>query len=133
MATIGCLGEIPFFTSSRAVQTVQDATWSGSARYSVHDRHLTNALTEFTGVDPDAFSFNIRLSAFLSVDPMAAINLLWQYERSGKAVPLVLGEKAYGKYRWNVISHKVTVEHTDREGNVLSALVSVKLQEYLRG
>ncbi len=115
MATIGCLGEIPFFASSRAVQTVQDATWSGSARYSVHDRHLTNALTEFTGVDP-----------------MTAINLLWQYERSGKAVSLVLGEKAYGKYRWNVVSHKITMERFDGRGNLLSALVSVKLQEYLR-
>lgn len=133
MATIGCLGEIPFFVSSRAVQTVQDATWSGSARYSVHDRHLTNALTEFTGIDPDAFSFNIRLSAFLGVDPTAAINLLWQYERNGKAVSLVLGEKAYGKYRWNVVSHKITMEQFDGRGNLLSALVSVKLQEYLRG
>ncbi len=133
MATIGCLGDIPFFASSRAVQTVQGATWSGSARYSVHNRHLTNALTEFTGVDPDAFSFNVRLSAFLGVAPMDAINLLWQYERSGKAVTLVLGEKYYGKYRWNVISHKITMEQFDGQGNLLSALVNVKLQEYLRG
>lgn len=132
MATIGCLGEIPFKASSTAVQTIKNATWSGSARYSTHARHLTNSLTEFTGVEPDAFDFDMELSVFLGVDPMDAINMLWQYERTGKAAALVLGEKAYGKYRWNVIDHKIKMEHYDGAGNLLSASVNVKLQEYLR-
>lgn len=130
---IGCLGEIPFKVSSRAVQTVKKATWSGSARYGTHARHLTNALTEFTGIEPDAFSFEIELSAFLGVNPSDALNLIWQYERSGKAVPLVIGNKGYGKYRWNVLEHKISMEQYDGNGDLLSCTVSVKLQEYLRG
>lgn len=129
---IGCLGAIPFKASSRAVQTVKRATWSGAARYSTHARHLTNALTEFTGIEPDAFSFEIELSAFLGVNPMEAINLIWQYERSGKAAPLVIGNKGYGKYRWNIIDHKINMEQHDGNGDLLSCTVSVKLQEYLR-
>lgn len=133
MGAIGCLGEIPFKASSEAVQTIKNAVWSGSARYSTHNRHLGNALTEFTGLDPDGFSFDIQLSAFLGVNPEASINLLWEYERTGKAVSLVLGTKAYGKYRWNVLNHKIKQEHYDKDGDVTSCTVTVKLQEYLRG
>lgn len=129
---IGCLGEIPFKASSRAVQTIKNAVWSGSARYAAHERHLTNALTEFTGVNPDAFNFEIELSAFLGVNPTDSILLIWQYERTGKAVPLVIGNKGYGKYRWNILDHKITMETYDGNGDMLSCKVTLKLQEYLR-
>lgn len=130
---IGCLGEIPFKASSRAVQTIKNAVWSGSARYATHARHLKDALTEFTGIEPDAFNFEIELSAFLGVNPMDAIGLVWQYERTGKAVPLVIGNKGYGKYRWNILDHKITMETYDGNGDMLSCKVTLKLQEYLRG
>lgn len=130
---VGCLGEIPFEASSRTVKTIKNATWSGTARYSTHNRHLNNALTEFTGLEPDAFSFDIQLSAFLGVNPNEAINKLWEYERSGKAVSLVLGTKAYGKYRWSVLNHKTKLEQYDGDGDLASCTVTVKLQEYLRG
>lgn len=129
---IGCLGEIPFKASSKAVQTIKNATWSGSARYSTHDRHGTDALTEFVGLDPDAFSFDIGLSAFLGVNPSDAITLFWEYERTGKAVPLVIGDKGYGKYRWTVLNHKIKMEQYGKNGELLSCTVTVKLQEYLR-
>lgn len=132
MAKIGCLGDIPFIVSADTVQTIQNAVWSGSARYSEHQRHLSNALTEFTGLDPDKFSFDIVLSAYLGVDPMTAINQLWQYEREGKTVPLVIGDKGYGKYRWTVKSHKIKIQTYDRSGNLLAATVSVDLLEYLK-
>lgn len=106
--------------------------WSGSARYSVHQRHLTNALTEFTGIDPDKMTFDIILSAYLGVDPMAEVVKVWKYERTGQAVPLVLGDKAYGKYRWNIVDHNMKMQTFDGDGNVTSATVSVSLQEYLR-
>ena len=98
MAQIGCLGDIPFVVSSDMIQTITNAVWSGSARYSTHQRHLNNALTEFTGVDPDEFTFDIVLSVYLGVDPMKLIVQLWKYEREATAVPLVIGEKGYGKY-----------------------------------
>ena len=132
MAEIGCLGEIPFKASSSAVQTIKNAVWSGSARYATHERHGTKPLTEFVGVDPDGFTFDMELSAFLGVNPMDAIGKLWQYQREGRPVPLVLGDKGYGKYRWSVLDHKVKLEQTDGRGNLLSCTVSVKLQEYLR-
>lgn len=132
MAVVGCLGEIVFQVSSEKVETVSNMEWSGSARYAVHERHGMDALTEYTGKDPDKFSFDLTLVRQLGVDVQKELVKLWDYERTGQAVPLVLGEKAYGKYRWNVISHTTKMEQTDPNGNVILAIVSVELQEYLR-
>lgn len=128
---VGCLGEIIFSVSDSQVQTLNNAQWSGSARYATHQRHMQDALTEFCGLEPDKFSFDMVLSAFLGVNPQAAINKIWQYERSGTAASLVLGDKAYGKYRWNILSHKTKMQDYDNAGNLLQATVSVSLQEYL--
>ena len=129
---VGCLGEIVFSVSDNLVQTLNNAQWSGSARYATHQRHLKDALTEFCGLEPDTFSFDMVLSAFLGVNPQTEINKIWQYERSGEALSLVIGNKAYGKYRWNILSHKTKMQHYDKEGNLLHATVSINLQEYLK-
>jgi len=133
MATIGCLGDIPFTVSADTVRTLDNVVWSGSVRYAVHQRHNTNALTEYVGMDPDKFTFDITLSAELGVDPIAEVVKIWNYERSGTAVPLTLGEKGYGKFRWNITEHKMKMQYFDRAGNVTHAVVSVTLQEYLGG
>ena len=66
---IGCLGDIIFQVSEKTVRTLDNMAWSGSARYAVHERHLSNALTEFTGLDPDKITFDITLCSELGVDP----------------------------------------------------------------
>jgi hypothetical protein len=118
--------------SSETVETIDNVVWSGSVRYGVHQRHGTNALTEFSGIDPDQFSFDIILSAYLGTNPIAEVVKIWNYERNGQAVPLVIGNKAYGKYRWSIVDHKMKMQTFDNEGDVTSAVVSVSLQEYLR-
>ena len=130
---VGCLGSMAFQVSDSTVKTLNKLQWSGSARYATHQRHGTRALTEFVGHDPEKISFEIYLSAYLEVSPMAELAKLLTYERGAYALPLVLGNHSYGVYRWNVISHKVSVQTTDAHGNVTSATVSLTLQEYLRG
>lgn len=129
---IGCLGEIVFQVSDNTVETISNLEWSGSARYSEHQRHCSNALTEFVGLDPDKITIEIQLSAYLGVSVQEEINKIWDYERRGQAVPLVIGDKAYGKYRWTIISHKFQAQTFDGRGNVLIAAVSVELGEYLK-
>ena len=132
MAVVGCLGDVIFRVSDQTVETINNMQWSGSARYSTHQRHNNHALTEFTGLDPDKITFDIYLSAYLGVSPMQEMVKLWDYERNGTYVPLTLGNHGYGKYRWNVVSHKTKMQTYDGDGNVTSATVSVTLQEYLR-
>ncbi len=133
MAIVGCLGDVIFTVSRSVVRTLDNMTWSGSARYATHERHLTHALTEFTGLDPDKITFDILLSAELGVDPIAEVVKLWNIERSGRAVPLTVGTKGYGKYRWNILKHEMKMKTFYRNGDVHTATVSVSLQEYLGG
>ena len=126
-----CLGEIVFQVSDEIVKTINNMQWSGSVRFATHQRHLQNALTEFTGVDPDKMSFDIDLVEELGTDPMVEMVKLLEYERAGEAVPLVIGEKAYGKYRWTILSHKMKTKAHDYKGSVSCVTVSVNLQEYL--
>lgn len=133
MAIVGCLGDVIFTVSRSVVRTLDNMTWSGSARYATHERHLTHALTEFTGLDPDKITFDILLSADLGVDPIAEVVKLWNIERSGRAVPLTVGTKGYGKYRWNILKHEMKMKTFYGNGDVHTATVSVSLQEYLGG
>ena len=128
---IGTLGEVVFSVSDSVVETINNFTWSGSARYSTHQRHLTHALTEFTGLDPDGITFDIFVSAYLGVDPMTEVVKIWNYERSGTAVPLTIGTHAYGKYRWSIKSHKMKAHTFDKRGDITSATISLTLQEYI--
>lgn len=129
---IGSLGDIVFGVSNSVVKTLQNINWSGSANIQTHTRHLDNSLTEFTGVNPDGFTFSIKLSKYLGVDPMVDIAKIFNYERSGTTLPLTIGSKAYGKYRWLIKSHKAKIEHTDGRGNITSAIVDVTLTEYTK-
>lgn len=133
MAIIGCLGDVVFEASEKTVRTLDNWKWSGSVRFATHQRRNTNALTEFTGIDPDKITFDIVLSAELGVDPIAEVVKIWNYERSGEAVPLTVGSKGYGKYRWTILNHEMKMQATDVIGDVAHATVSVTLQEYLRG
>ena len=129
---VGCLGDIVFQVSEKTIETIDNVVWSGSARYSTHQRHGMNALTEFTGVDPDKISFTMLLSVELGADIIPELVKLWDMERGGKAVPLVIGEKAYGKYRWTVLRHSAKYTRHDKLGNPTEAEASVELQEYLK-
>ncbi len=133
MAIIGCLGEVLFEVSRQTIRTLDNMVWSGSARYATHNRHLTNALTEFTGLDPDQISFDVTFSAELGTDPMEEIWRLFRYERSGTTLPLTIGNHAYGRYRWTITSMTTKAQYFDRNGDLYHAVVSLKLQEYLRG
>ena len=128
---VGCLGNVVFEVSDSVVRTLSNAVWSGSATYSVHQRHNGAALTEYTGLDPDKFAFDIQLSTALGVDPMSELVKIWRYMRNGECLKLSIGSKAYGRYRWNITSLKINLEQTDPAGNLTGATVSVELQEYL--
>ena len=119
---IGCLGDIVFQVSEEITETIRDVEWSGSARYSTHQRHNMNALTEFTGIDPDTMKFTITLTRELGVDVAAEIAKIFKLERSGEA----------GKYRWNVVKHSAQITAHDKKGNPICAEVALELQEYLK-
>jgi phage protein U len=132
MATIGSLGKIAFKVSSKQIITLKNFKRNGSARYSTHQRINNSALTEFTGNDPERITFDIILSASCGTNPQTVINQIEDYKSKGKILAFVLGGKPYGKYRWVIVSYNVTVETFDGKGNILNAIVSITLDEYLK-
>ncbi len=132
MAVVGCLGDISFFVSADTVRTLHNLKWSGSARYAVHQRHLGRGLLEFTGTDPDKITFDMTLTAELGVNPAAETEKIRRYMTSGRTLPLVIGRKAYGSYRWVITGYSLKAQAHDRRGNIYLATLSVTLQEYLR-
>lgn len=130
MAIVGCLGSIVFTVSRSTVRTLNKLVWSGSARYAVHQRHLSNALTEFTGVDPEKITFEMMLTSELGVDPMSEAENIDFLMSIGAAMPLVIGSRFYGKGRWTITGFSMKEQAFFPGGNVSAATVSVSLQEY---
>ena len=132
MALIGTLDDIVFECSDSKVYTVTSMTWSGKASIATTTRHNTDALTEFTGLEPDEIQLSISLCSWLGPDPMEELVKIWTYMREGRALPLTLGDHAYGRYRWLITDHSDEARHFDKAGNLYSVDVTITLIEYLR-
>lgn len=131
MAKVGCLGDVIFTVSREIVLTPGNIQWNSSANYQTHDRHLMEPALEFTGLDADEISFDIHLSVFLGVSPMEQMTKLFEYERKGTLLPLTIGNHAYGKYKWVIVSTSRKLTTTDKYGNIVSADVGLKLKSYI--
>ena len=131
MAVVGMLGGVVFQASDQTVKTFTNFQWSGSSRYETHQRHLGRALTEFIGVDPETASMSITLSSYLGVNPLAEIEAIRLYQSAAIPIPLVLGNRIYGAWRWVITKFSVSGKFYDAAGTMTHCTVSVSLQEYL--
>ena len=129
---IGCLGDILFQVSIRTVQTINNMTMSGGADIAEHKRHGMKALTEHTGSSPIKISFNMTLSADLGVDVEKEIDKIIAHTERGSTLPLVVGRKTYGQFRWQIQTYSVSYGAHDTRGNAVLATVTLNLIEYLR-
>ena len=132
--TVGCLGDVEFSVSSELVYTFENMKWSGAARIAMHDRHLGGSLAEFTGSEAEKVSFDFVLSEFLGAENVQIdLDKLRLYMENGRVLPLVIGTKSYGRYRWLIQSLDTSKNVFDGRGKLLSCTVSVTLVEYLKG
>ena len=127
---VGALGDIVFTVSDNQIKTIRDAKWSGSADIESHKIHLDNVIQEFVANDADQFSFKIRLTSAFGNDVQSDIALLFNYMRTGTTLPLTIGTKRYGKYRWLIKKLDITLEYYNKIGDLISADLSISLVEY---
>ena len=128
---LGALGDIVFEVSDDTAKTLSNLSWGGTASYATHKRHGYHSMTEYTGIGADTISFDMILSAYLGVNPQAVLSQLFIYERAGTTLPFVLGNKAYGKYRWVITKHSMKSQFFDGAGDLTQCKVTVSLQEYI--
>ncbi len=126
---VGSFGGISFYVSDETVRTLQDLSWSVSARYSTHQRHNNKDLPEKTGIELQEATFNMDLSAYLGVNPTTLFRKLVKMVENGKVCSLVLGSQRIGK-RWVAKSAQMTSKQFDGRGAVTIATIKVTLQEY---
>ena len=132
--TVGCLGDVEFSVSSELVYTFENMKWNGSARIATHERHLAGSLAEFTGSDAEHVSFDFVLSEYLGVQNVQRdLDKLRLYMDNGRVLPLVIGTKSYGRYRWLIQSLETSKNVFDGRGRLMSCSVTVSLTEYLKG
>ncbi len=129
MATVGALGPTVFHVSPNTFRTFFNLEINSTTNYANHDRHLSGALLEFVGNAPDTCSFEMFLSVFLGVDPVAQINSLDASRRAGMAMMLVIGPYRYGAL-WVITGIAHSFKHFDGRGNLLIAGEKVSLKSY---
>lgn len=130
MATIGTFAGVAFSVSDKTIKTFNNMKWQVSGKYAEHDRHLKRDLLEFLGPELETISFEMRLSVFLGVTPLTEIIKLRSIVQTGKTDRLVIGGKVYGSYKWAMTEMSVNLERFDNKGNLLVAMVDVKMKEY---
>lgn len=124
---IGYLGLVVFVVSDSMVKTLDSFTLTESATYVQHDRHLKTPRLEFTGIEASTITFELILSAYLGGDVWSDYDKLETYMSDGVAVPLKIGDKTYGNYRWCIEKLVLKGNTTDGDGNWTSAEVSISL------
>lgn len=124
---IGYLGKVLFIVSDTIIKTLSGFSLTESAKYVEHDRHLKTPRVEFTGVDAAKISFSMTLSQYTGASVWNDFKTLEGYMNGGIAVPLKIGSKSYGKYRWCIQSMTLKGNTTDGSGNWTSVDLSVSL------
>lgn len=127
---IGSLGSLAFYITDKEVQIFTDMKWESEANYETHSLHLKKGRVELTGFSPDQVSFEMELSAFLGVNPNAALNQLDVMMANGQVNKLVIGTKVIGT-NWVVNKVSRAFKHVYKDGDLVSLTVTVGLIEYV--
>lgn len=128
---IGAWGKVTFFVTEKEMRTFDAFKRSESARWSKHDIHLQKPKPEFTGTDSGKVTFTMHFSASHGVNPRKELDKFVKYVRNGEAHVLVIGNKRIGVGKWYIPDVSEDWNYFDNKGNVLSAKISVNMEEYV--
>ena len=126
---VGALGPIAFEVSDRTVRTFTNMQRSGSIEYATHKPHMGVDVLEVTGRALEKVQFDIKLSAFLGVDPATELRRIESYEKRFATLPLVVGCRPIVRRRCIILSHTIKNALYDGRGHLISCDVTLKLSE----
>lgn len=127
---IGSLGDITFYVTSIKVLTFSGLSHTVGACYTTHKRIGQDPLLEFTGVDVEKLTLNIRLMVSNGVNPLTESERFCEHCRKGTILRFLLGKKQVGKHKWVITSISNKMEHIDNKGLVHMVDMSLTLQSY---
>lgn len=127
---VGSLGSIPFYTNVNESVLISGIEWDSTARYAEHTRHNQTDMLEYVGDNPDKITFEIKLSAFLGVNPVKMLDRLTSTMKQREAVKFVLGTMPIPGH-WVITNLDRSLEYFHRDGTLLSADVKITIMEYV--
>lgn len=131
MNKIGSFGPVVFVVSREATRTFDELRRTASSRWAKHELIGKKPLTQYIGPGLDTVSFTMRFLASARINPRKEMDALIKLERSGKAVPLIIGGKGMGTGLWIITGLDLGYEKIDARGNVIVGSASISLEEYV--
>lgn len=131
MATVGSLGGIVFNTSSRRILTFDNYSRKGTVKMATHEVIGQKSNLEYTGLEPEEITFEIKLPAQFHSRPEAVIEKLRRMKDEGQVVSFILGSKPVSQNKWVITDIGESVIHWGPKGKILYATVNITLKEYV--
>lgn len=126
---LGKWGNIKFQVSEKKRRTFTGLSWETSIRFNTKDRKKKVSKVRFQGIDPDKFSFSMRLSVFAGLNPLKEIKKIDKLARKGKANNLIIGGKKYGHNKLVITGISKELQYFDNKGNLWVAVIKVNMEE----
>ncbi len=131
MGKIGNLGRlITFEVSAEKVLTFGRMTQNVKGRWSVHEPILGKPYPEFLGPGQRTISLPVHLSVMHGVRPRKTMEQIEKAVESGLPHTLVIGDKKVGNCQWVITEMNEVWGEIIRDGNLLSANLTLNLSEY---
>lgn len=124
-------GKIIFEVSDEKVLTFTEFTKTVSANWTNHKMISGKPKSEFLGAELQTITMDIKLDATLGVKPIETIGLIERMVEHGLSMVFVLGNERVGKNCWKITSVSETWNRILNHGELVSASVSLSLEESL--
>lgn len=128
---IGTWGDLVFVVSDKEIKTFDDFSRTESARWAKHEVHGQKSKAEFLGSNAGSLTFTMRFDAFYGLNPREELNKFIKYVRNGAVNTLIIGGKRVGVHKWYMPDNKQDWNFFDNRGNVLTASITVSMEEYV--
>lgn len=131
MGKIGNLGSlIVFEVSAEKVLTFNKMTQTVKGRWAVQEPIQGKPHPEFLGPGQRTISLPIYLSVMHGVKPRKMMEQIENAVENGTPYSLVIGNKKVGSYQWVITDMSEIWGEIIREGNLVSANLTLNLSEY---
>lgn len=123
--------DIIFRVSEKQVLTFQSLNRTVGSEWATHSRIGKKDQSEFIRPKLQQISFNVKLDATQGVKPRATLDLLADLVERGAVNTMVVGGKRVGRHKWKITDVSEAWNTFYTGGELVSATVSLTMQEYL--
>ena len=134
---IGAIGSktlndvIMFEVSPEKILTFAEFIRRNNVRFAEHNTLLRKPVNEYIGPALDVIDLRIILKAQYGVNPQEEFNKLIRLQRNGATLSIVVGQSAFGMFRWVISNLGIPHEKIDNKGMITSSTVNISFKEYV--